>query len=102
MGFFNSPVQDAIEEATSEKLQDVDWGRILNVCDMINSDPEAYVAITLSWQHLTVRSPKDAIKTIGKRLQHSSWKVNQHALTVCALGESVCKTEACFRFLMLV
>lgn len=67
MGFFNSPVQDAIEEATSEKLQEPDWARIMQICDMINTTHEA---------------PKDAIKTIGKRLTHSNFKVNQHALTL--------------------
>lgn len=42
MGFFNSPVQDAIEKATSTQLVEADWATNMEIWEMINRDEDGY------------------------------------------------------------
>jgi len=42
MGFFNSPVQDAIEKATDEKQAEADWSLFMQITDTINTDADGY------------------------------------------------------------
>lgn len=67
MGFFNSPLQDAIEEATDERRPEPDWARFMQIVDGINRQSDG---------------PKDAIKTIGKRIDSGNHKQQTLALTL--------------------
>jgi hypothetical protein len=44
MGFFNSPLQDAIEKATDEKIGEPNWNMNMQICDAVLREPKGYVS----------------------------------------------------------
>ncbi|GFQ76120.1 signal transducing adapter molecule 1 [Trichonephila clavata] len=67
MPLFSSQFDQTVEKATSEMNTSEDWQRILEVCDQID---------------ITPNGPKEALRSISKRLNSNVPLVVMHTLTL--------------------
>lgn len=66
-GELSTPVGQAVERATLDTMREPDWSQNLEICDMVNSNPEG---------------PEQAARALRKRIKHDKESVVRLSLTI--------------------